>query len=49
MKEPAKLRDFPDINYKELHDIVFPADVRASDHIIARIQTGTDDFVAQTS
>ena len=43
MREPAKLRDFTDTNYKELHDIVFPADVRKTDQINARIRaSGTE-------
>lgn len=43
MKEQVKLRDFTDIAYKDVHDIVFPADVRETDLFWAEIsRAGTD-------
>lgn len=48
MKEQVKLRDFTDIDYKDVHDIVFPADVRETDLIRAKIRiSGSDDADAE--
>ncbi len=36
--------EFADVNYKEVHDIIFPADVRATDSISAKLtKRGSDD------
>jgi Acetyltransferase (GNAT) domain len=37
MIEPSKLRDFAELSYKEVHDIIFPADVRETDLVRASI------------
>ena len=38
MNDPIKLRDFEDLNFKEVHDIIFPADVRENDIVRAKIR-----------
>ncbi len=37
-QDPIKLRDFEDLNFKEVHDIIFPADVRENDLVRAKIR-----------
>lgn len=45
MKIEAKRRDFSDVNFKEIHDIIFPADVRETDLFGARIRrAGSEDY-----
>lgn len=38
MKTRVKQRDFNDVTYKDVHDTIFPADVRESDLIYAKIR-----------
>ena len=38
MKIQASQRDFQDESFKDIHDIIFPADVRATDLITARLR-----------
>ena len=38
MKIEAKQRDFTDVNFQEIHDIIFPADVRETDLISAKLR-----------
>ena len=38
MKTVDRRHDFADVTYKEVHDLIFPADVRTSDSIAARIR-----------
>jgi predicted GNAT family N-acyltransferase len=38
MKIQVSQRDFQDENFKDIHDIIFPADVRATDLITARLR-----------
>ena len=38
MKIEATQRDFQDDNFEDIHDIIFPADVRATDQISARLR-----------
>ena len=38
MKIEARQRDFTDVDFQELHDIIFPADIRESDLIGARVR-----------
>ncbi len=42
-----KLRDFEDLDFKEVHDIIFPADVRENDLIRARVRTSDPDLEQQ--
>jgi predicted GNAT family N-acyltransferase len=46
MKIEAKQRDFTDVDFQEIHDIIFPADVRETDLIAARVRKrGTAEYL----
>ncbi|NBC22550.1 MAG: GNAT family N-acetyltransferase [Gammaproteobacteria bacterium] len=45
MKIEAKQRDFSEVDFTEVHDIIFPADVREGDLITARVKKrGGEDY-----
>jgi len=46
--DPIKLRDFEDLNFKEVHDIIFPADVRENDLVRAKVRLSDQEGEAQT-
>lgn len=48
MQDPLKLRDFEDLNFKEVHDIIFPADVRENDIVRVKFRLSGQNEEPQT-
>ena len=48
MKIQPEQRDFSELDFKEIHDIVFPADIRQTDLVTARVRKHSTDDDFQT-